>query len=525
MTKAIDAIVGISQHIQSIRSLVSRIADTNSSVLISGESGTGKTLTAMTIHQMSRRADQSLAQFDCAATSGEFVEVELFGHEEAGRVKRGLLETANGRTCLLENIDQIPLTLQVQFLRVLQDREFKRRGGGDNLPTDCRFIATCQGYIGEKVQANLFRKDLYYRLNVIVINLLPLRERTEDIIPLLRALATRLGVSADHFMGKLQSQGLTDYFVKYSWPGNVKELQRVVEMAVLTKRWEEVKHHLLGHRAHSNKIVIERSIEFPPEYHQAGVSILSFFGDVLRHKYPDNQATVRIEQDGLRVKMMIEPIIGAPEVFERTLDEYGLVITGRITPEEFTNDPYLVMSLKHELRLTQARIETQKELLQVHGKTIDAKNRQIDKFMDLLAQSLSSPKPSVSVTVSPVITSSVNVQLAVSDALEDICRGLRELSSAVRNSAEVKSSIEEVRQELEKLRDKKPDEVKDAAAISKLEKFLEKASDAESKIGKAIDVTERGVAIVQKLGTHYNEAAQWLGLPQIPRLLLGKGNN
>ena len=458
----------------------------------------------MTVHQMSRRADKSLSQFDCAATAEEFLETELFGYEEARRIKRGLLETANGQTLLLQNVDQTPISLQAKLLRVFQDREFRRRGGNDYLSADCRFICTCQGDIRGKVQADLFREDLYYRLNVILINLPPLRERSEDIMPLLCALVSRLGVNAGQFMGKVQSQGLTDYFVKYSWPGNIKELQRVVEMAVVTERWDEIKHHLLGHRTHSSKIVIERSIEFPPEYHRAGVSILSFFGDVLRRKYPDKQATVRIEQDGLRVKMMVEPFNGDPEVFERALDQYGLVITGRITPEEFTNDPNLVMSLKHELRLAQARIEAQE------GQLL-AKDRQNDRLMDLLAQSLSSSKPSVTVTVAPVISSSVNVQRAVSDALAVICGDLRELSSAIRNSSEVNASVEEIWKELEKLRDGTPDKVKCASAISKLEQLLEKASDAGSTLGKVIDATERGWAIVQKLVTHCKEIANWMG--------------
>ncbi len=349
MVKPIDIIVGTSKQVQLIRNLISRAADTDATLLISGESGTGKTLAAMTIHQMSRRADKSLSQFDCAATSEDFLETELFGYEEVGRVKRGLLETASGQTFLLQNVDQTPISLQAKLLRVFQDREFRRRGGGDSIATNCRFIGTCQGNIRDKVNANLFREDLYYRLNVILIYLPPLRERSEDIIPLLRTLATRLGVNADQFMEKLQNQGLTKYFENYSWPGNVKELQRVVEIAVISEGWDEVKRYLLGHTTHSSKIVIERYIEFPSEYHQAGVSILSFFGEVLRRKYPDKHATVRIEQDGLQVKMMVEPFVGEPEVFERALDQYGLVVTGRITPEEFTNDSSLIISLKHEL--------------------------------------------------------------------------------------------------------------------------------------------------------------------------------
>lgn len=126
MATPIDAIVGTSLKVQSFKALISRVANSDVTVLIAGELGTGKTLAAMTIHQMSRRAGESLLQFDCAATSEEFLETELFGSEGSGGVKKGLLETTNGRTILLQNIDQIPPQTQTRLLRVLQDREFQR---------------------------------------------------------------------------------------------------------------------------------------------------------------------------------------------------------------------------------------------------------------------------------------------------------------------------------------------------------------------------------------------------------------
>lgn len=392
------------------------------------------------------------------------------------------------------------------------------------MQTDCRFIGTSQGDIREKVRGNVFREDLYYRLNVILIHLPPLRDRPEDIKPLLCTMATRLGANPGQFIDNLQSRGLLEYFEKYPWPGNVKELQRVVEMALLTERWDEIKRHLLGHSGHSSRRVIERYIEFPPEYCQAGISILSFFGEVLRRKYPDKQATVRIEQDGLRVKMMVEPFIGEPEIFQRALDQYGLVVLGRITPEEFTNDPLLVFSLKHELRMLQAKLEGQKELLQVYERNDGRKDSQIIKLTEMLEKAFSPTQPNpVSITVSPVITSSVNVQLGISNAIEDICRDLKDLSMAIGSSCDAASSIEEVRQDVEKLKGSVPDKVKGSSGINKLEQFLKQLSDAESTIVKAVSITERGFAIAQRLAGHYNDVAQWLGLPQIPKPFLGKG--
>lgn len=521
MATPIDAIVGTSVEVQSVKTLISRVANSDVTVLIAGEPGTGKTLAAMTIHQMSRRAGESLLQFDCAATSEEFLESELFGSEGSGGVKRGLLETTNGRTILLQNIDQIPPRTQTRLLRVLQDREFQRIGGTEILPTDCRFIGTCSGDMRQMVQANLFREDLYYRLNVIFIHLPPLRERPKDIKPLLCALLTRRGVDTEQFMEKLQRQKLIEYFEKYAWPGNVKELNRVVEMAVLAERWDEIKLHLLGHTAHSNKLVIERTIEFPPEYHQAGISILGFFGEVLRRKYPHMQARVRIEQDGLRVKMTVEPVIGEPAVFEQALNEYGLVLTGQIPPEQFTQDSLLAMSLKHEMRLAQVRIESQKELLQVQATIIGQKERLIEKLTDSIAAALSSSQPNlVNVTISPVITSSMNVQVGVSNSLGDICKDLKELSYAITNSPEIATEIEAIRQEVERVQTAGYDPAKGSPAINKLEQFLQKISNTGSMIGKTIEKAERGIALAQRLAAHYNELAQWLGLSQIPKLFL-----
>jgi len=133
-----------------------------------------------------------------------------------------------------------------------------------------------------------------------------------------------------------------------------------------------------------NENLIERFIEFPPEYHQAGMSILNYFGSVLKKKYPDTEAKIKIEQDGLRVKMVIDPVDGGKrEVIEKTLMDYGLVITGRMTPEEFTDDRNLIIELKSELRIAQVRIETQKDLLQ-------DKSAQVDKLFSLVSQGIQS---------------------------------------------------------------------------------------------------------------------------------------
>lgn len=512
-----DLILGTSKEIHMIRKLVSCIADCDATTLISGESGTGKTLAAMTIHQMSRRASDSLLQFDCAATSEKFLENELFGSEEAGKTKRGVLEASNGRTLLLENIDQAPLRLQTRLLRVFQDRTFVRCDGIKELSTDCRFIGTSQGDSAKKVQARLIREDFYYRLQVLPIQMPALRDRPEDIRPLLQEFLIRLGKDSEAFIELLQTQGLLEYFEQYSWPGNVRELKQVIETLVLTETWDSIKQLLLGHGNASNKMIIERCLEFPPEHHQAAVSILSFFGEVLRRKYPTLSATVRIEQVGWKVRMIVEPLVGKREVFESALDEFGLLLTGKMTPDSFTNDPFLANNLKLELRLAQARIESQKELLQYQEKHISTQDHRIEQLMTLLGDSLQAPQPpNVSITVSPTISSEINVNSTVSIEIIDICNDLNELSTIPGISSDDVSILKETREELEALQKSGTAPKKDSTAINKLKKLIERISDPNSTIGKTIQAAKRGVALAQGLARRYNQIAELFGWPEIP---------
>jgi len=244
MSKADDLIIGVSESICKVRAFVSKIGDTDATVLLSGESGTGKTLTAMAIHQVSSRRNMSLLQFDCATTSEKFLEVELFGVEkslEEGGVKIGFLDSANGCNVLFENIDCLPKKIQVSLLRVFSERKFARSGGKASHSIAARFMATTQRDIIEKVKANFFREDLYYRVNVIPIHIPPLRDRPEDIEPLLREFATRMQIDADSFLTDIRSHGLQAYLHQYSWPGNVRELRQIVETLVLTEDWESIK--------------------------------------------------------------------------------------------------------------------------------------------------------------------------------------------------------------------------------------------------------------------------------------------
>jgi len=233
-----DAVIGESTKIRALFKLVAATAPQDSTVLLTGESGTGKELIARAIHFNSRRAEAAFVSFNCAAVPENLTESELFGHEKgaftgAVRTTRGRFEVADGGTLLLDEIGEMPLTLQAKLLRVLQNREFERVGSTDPIKVDVRIIATTNRHLETEVAAGRFRADLFYRLNVIPMVVPPLRERREDI-PLL----------VEHFVARFAEQthkpvtGVEDSALKalarYAWPGNVRELANIIERAVVT---------------------------------------------------------------------------------------------------------------------------------------------------------------------------------------------------------------------------------------------------------------------------------------------------
>ncbi len=236
-TRNFDELVGQSPALQAVLDKVRSVAPTDASVLISGETGTGKELIASAIHSASKRRDKPFIKINCAAFPPGLVESELFGHEKGaftGAVARrsGRFELANGGTIFLDEIGEVPLETQVKLLRVLQEREFDRVGGGSSVKVDIRVLAATNRDLLQMVHEKKFREDLYYRLNVFPIALPPLRERKEDIPLLVNFLvhkfATRIGKRIDevteHAMQRL---------IDYPWPGNVRELENVLERAVI----------------------------------------------------------------------------------------------------------------------------------------------------------------------------------------------------------------------------------------------------------------------------------------------------
>jgi transcriptional regulator with GAF, ATPase, and Fis domain len=229
--------VGASPGMRAVYDLIRRVAPTDSTVLIQGESGTGKELVARAIHRNSPRATGPLVAINCAALTESLLESELFGHEKgaftgATTQKKGKLELAQGGTLFLDEVTEMTAALQPKLLRVLQEREFERVGGTRTISADIRLVAATNRSLQRAVEAGTFRKDLYYRLNVVAVSVPPLRERPEDI-----------PVLADYFIDKISRKRGTKTkalapetlacLISHDWPGNVRELENTIERALV----------------------------------------------------------------------------------------------------------------------------------------------------------------------------------------------------------------------------------------------------------------------------------------------------
>jgi formate hydrogenlyase transcriptional activator len=232
-----DEIIGNSPALEFVLAEVERVAPTDSTVLILGETGTGKELIARAIHNISARCGRPFVKLNCSAIPFDLLESELFGHERGaftGAIaqKIGRFEMADTGTLFLDEIGDLPLALQPKLLRVLQEQEFERLGSGRTHRINIRLVAATHRDLAEMVAKREFRSDLYYRLNVFPVVLPPLRERREDIPQLaahfVEVFARRMGKPIDHI-----PQDTLDAFISYSWPGNVRELQNLIERAVI----------------------------------------------------------------------------------------------------------------------------------------------------------------------------------------------------------------------------------------------------------------------------------------------------
>ncbi len=239
-------IIGKSKPMKQIFDLLEIVAHSDSSILITGETGTGKEMVADAIHYAGIMHNRPYIKVSCALLSKDILESELFGHERgaftgAMNDKKGRFELADGGTIFLDDVDDIPLTLQVKLLRVLQHKEFELVGGTETIKVDVRVLAASKENLLEKVKKGEFREDLYYRLNVVPIYIAPLRERKEDIPLLLEAFAEKY---ASEKKMKITKQAL-DFLFNYSWPGNVRELKNLVERLALTAHGKDITPSLL----------------------------------------------------------------------------------------------------------------------------------------------------------------------------------------------------------------------------------------------------------------------------------------
>lgn len=249
--EAYDRIVYNSEKMKKIISMIDEIANTNATVLIMGETGVGKEVLAKLIHQKSYRRNKRFVVINCAAIPESLIESELFGHEKgaftgASYRKIGKFEQAQGGTVFLDEIGELPLNMQIKFLRVLQERQLERIGSSNTIDIDMRVIVATNKDLFKEIQSGNFREDLYYRVNVVKIEIPPLRERKDDIMPLAKAFLDDFSKYYNKSLKKIDLE-TSQILLSYSWKGNVRELKNVIERSVvIAKKNEEVltRNHL-----------------------------------------------------------------------------------------------------------------------------------------------------------------------------------------------------------------------------------------------------------------------------------------
>ncbi len=255
-------IIAQSKAMKQVLSTVERVAKSNASIFINGESGTGKEVISHAIHHFSPRAKNPYIRVNCAAIPDTLIESEFFGHEKGAftgaLTKRiGRFELAHQGTLLLDEVTEIPMLLQPKLLRVIQEREFERVGGSRSIQVDVRLVSTSNRKMEEAIEEQVFRKDLYYRLNVIPIHLPPLRERAEDILPLCEHFLDTICIE-NHKKRKKLTVEAKKRLQEYHWPGNIRELMNVIERCVVMDIAEDISpEHLFLESFHEEQTVKE----------------------------------------------------------------------------------------------------------------------------------------------------------------------------------------------------------------------------------------------------------------------------
>lgn len=243
-TSSLKEMIGKSAAMQRVQEMIRKVAPSRASVLITGESGVGKELVANAIHNLSPRKDKSFIKVHCAALSETLLESELFGHEKgaftgAEKMQKGRFELAHGGTIFLDEIGEINPSVQIKILRVLQEKKFERVGGEQTIEVDVRIVAATNRNLEEEVKAGRFREDLYYRLNVVHIQVPPLRERKDDIPLLMAGFLDEFNKENDKTIKGLSNKAKAAMF-RYAWPGNIRELRNCMESAVVMCSGDEI---------------------------------------------------------------------------------------------------------------------------------------------------------------------------------------------------------------------------------------------------------------------------------------------
>ncbi|MDH3998997.1 MAG: hypothetical protein OET90_09195 [Desulfuromonadales bacterium] len=264
-------------------------------------------------------------------------------------------------------------------------------------------------------------------------------------------------------------------------------------------------------------VIINRVIEFPPEYRQAGIGILSYFGTVLKEKYPEENAKVKIEQDGNLVRMIIESETGDKEVVEKALQEYELVVRGEAPPESLFDSKLQILELKSELRIANARIESQRELL--------ALKDEVRSVKQLIGHSLTGGSAASPTTInfSPVINVSSNQSShqEINNYFPQLLQDVQALKGMAHSDPAIEARLHDVEQALTEVGSQTDkDQLQSSAAMSRLKSFLDDANDAGSSVGKFVKTVGDGVGCVQELAKKYNKVACWCGAPTVPEVLL-----
>ena len=239
-----DNIIGKSKVMQDVFDLIRRVSNSKSTVLIYGKSGTGKELVAKALHYNSPRKDNPFVAVNCSAIPETLLESELFGHVRGAftgaiATRKGLFEEANGGTIFLDEIGNVSHAMQIKLLRVLQEREIRRVGGAENIKVDIRLIAASNQNLEEAVSRGEFRDDLYYRLNVITINLPELKDRQDDVSLLANYFLKKYTKEENEKIKSISKEAM-NLLLNYNWPGNVRELENVIERAIALGRYEEI---------------------------------------------------------------------------------------------------------------------------------------------------------------------------------------------------------------------------------------------------------------------------------------------